>query len=59
MGLVVWIPDQRVEIVIVLTCRTAQIGIEFTEAKFGSSKDMAHIFFARALALLPRPVPIS
>ena len=52
VGLVVRIPDQGIEIVIVLPCRTAQIGIEFAWAEFGSGKGEAHIFLVRAFALL-------
>jgi len=50
MALVVWIPNQGVKIIVLLTYCTALIGVEFAWAKFGSSKSNAHKFVARALA---------
>ena len=51
-NLVVRIPDQGVEIVIVLTSGTTQIGVEFAWAKFGGGKRKAHIFLMRTFAFL-------
>ena len=56
-GLVVRIPDQSVEIVVILTGGAPQIGIEFARAKFRSGKGEAHIFLVRAFTFLGPACP--